>query len=405
MKLKSCFCLTLIAVLASIGPASAQTFSVLHAFTGTGDGANPTAGVTLRGGALFGTTYSTTIRAGDGSVFEMQRAGNTWALTPIYKFSGPDGRNPNARVVFGPDSHLYGTTQYGDASPGTVFQLTPPLNICKTAFCPWSRKLVTDFPFQGFIGIPSTGDLVWDAEGNIYGTTTSFVGHPGVGVYQSAPAGNSWTTTVLTMYTQGQLSPSASSGVLLNDGNIFGAMCCGSIGHGFVYESQNVNGTWNFTDIYDFSGGTDGGDPRGALVADGSGNLYGTTASGGSGGGGTFFELSPSGNTWTLQVLYNFSGPANCGPGGLIADGAGNLYGATNCDGVFESGNVFKLIKTQNSWVYTSLYDFEGTTDGRFPNGQVAIDTDGTLYGTTIWGGNITCGQSEGCGVVWMIKP
>ena len=255
MKLKNRVCFTLIAVLTSITPSAAQTFSVLHAFTGTGDGTNPTAGVTLRGGALFGTTYSTTIRAGNGSVVGMQSVGDTWKLTPIYKFNGTDGRNPDARVVFGPDSHLYGTTQYGDASPGTVFQLTPPLNICKTAFCPWSRKLVTDFPFQGLIGIPSSGDLVWDQQGNIYGATSYALDRPSVGVYQAAPSGNGWTTTVLTFNTQGQECPppSASGGVLLNNGNIFGSACCASFGHGFVYEAQNVGGIWNFIDIYDFS--------------------------------------------------------------------------------------------------------------------------------------------------------
>ena len=68
-----------------------------------------------------------------------------------------------------------------------------------------------------------------------------------------------------------------------------------------------------------------GGDPSGALIADGSGNLYGTTLSHSSGGGGTFFELSPSGNTWTLQVLYNFSGSSNCGPSDSASDAAGTF--------------------------------------------------------------------------------
>ena len=113
----SLFTIVFVLILFAAPGSHAQTFSVLHAFTGTGDGANPTAGVTLRGGALFGTTYSTTIRAGNGSVFEMQRSGATWNLVPIYKFNGSDGGNPDARVVFGPDSHLYGTTQHGAPAP------------------------------------------------------------------------------------------------------------------------------------------------------------------------------------------------------------------------------------------------------------------------------------------------
>ena len=134
MKLKNRVCFTLIAVLTSIAPSAAQTFSVLHAFTGTGDGANPVAGVTLRGDALFGTTYWTTIRAGNGSVFEMQRSGDTWKLIPIYKFNGSNGRNPDARVVFGPDSHLFTALRsMVTPAPAQFSQLTPPLNICRTA--------------------------------------------------------------------------------------------------------------------------------------------------------------------------------------------------------------------------------------------------------------------------------
>ena len=67
----------------------------------------------------------------------------------------------------------------------------------------------------------------------------------------------------------------------------------------------------------------------------------------------------------------------------LTMDGAGNLYGTTYCGGIYNDGNVFKLSNTENGWVYTSLHDFTGGTDGGYPIGNVSIDTDGTLYGTT----------------------
>ena len=92
--MKRCFCLSLLAVAFLSSAAAAQTFSVLHAFSGSGDGANPFSGVTVRGGALFGVTYDTTARAGNGSVFEMQRVGNNWTFAPIYIFNGNDGANP-----------------------------------------------------------------------------------------------------------------------------------------------------------------------------------------------------------------------------------------------------------------------------------------------------------------------
>ena len=80
-------------------------------------------------------------------------------------------------------------------------------------------------------------------------------------------------------------------------------------------------------------------------------------------------------------------------------DAAGNLYGATVYDGIYNQGSVFKLSKTENGWMYTSLHDFTGGIDGALPQSNVAIDTDGTLYGTTVYGGD------NGYGVVWMIKP
>ncbi len=87
-------------------------------------------------------------------------------------------------------------------------------------------------------------------------------------------------------------------------------------------------------------------------------------------------------------------------------DGSGNLLGTTACDGIYNQGNVFKLSNTQNGWVYTSLHDFTGGTDGGLEVlSNVAIDTDGTLYGTTSEGGDMNCNEGYGCGVVWMIKP
>jgi uncharacterized repeat protein (TIGR03803 family) len=131
---------------------------------------------------------------------------------------------------------------------------------------------------------------------------------------------------------------------------------------------------------------------------------------GGSGGGGTVFELSPSGDIYTFNLLYSFSGGASCGPqANLALDAAGNLYGTTRCDGAYQSGNVFKLTNTPNGWVYTSLHDFTGGSDGNLPYSNVTIDTDGTLYGTAESGGSFEgdCNHltPAGCGVVWMIKP
>ncbi len=133
---------------------------------------------------------------------------------------------------------------------------------------------------------------------------------------------------------------------------------------------------------------------------DASGNLYGATDSGGSGGGGVVYELSPSGNAWTFTVLYSLAGTSTCGPAAaLTMDAAGSLYGTTLCDGANKFGNVFKLTNTGNGWTYTSLHDFSGANDGLNPVSNVTIDADGNLYGTTGGDGYIHVGT------VWMIKP
>ncbi len=148
--------------------------------------------------------------------------------------------------------------------------------------------------------------------------------------------------------------------------------------------------------------------PYTGVIRDSVGNFYGASSDGGNGGGGTIFELSPVGDTWTFTVIYSFTGRQGsyCGPrASLSMDGSGNLYGTTNCDGANGWGNVFKLTNTQTGWVYTSLHDFADGTDGADAISIVTIDTDGTLYGTANSGGNLSCNAPFGCGTVWMIKP
>ena len=145
--------------------------------------------------------------------------------------------------------------------------------------------------------------------------------------------------------------------------------------------------------------------PHGPLMFDRSGNLYGTTVSGGSGGGGTVFELSPSGGSWTFSLLYGLTGVPNGGPkGNLAMDAAENLYGAADGDGAYGNGSVFKLTPNNGVWTYTDLHDFSGS-DGAGPNGGVTLDTNGNVYGTTVLGGIEGCGTGSGCGVVWEITP
>jgi uncharacterized repeat protein (TIGR03803 family) len=161
--------------------------------------------------------------------------------------------------------------------------------------------------------------------------------------------------------------------------------------------------------LYRFKGGTDGATPTAGLVADASGNLYGTTYAGGTSSLGTVFEVSPPGTVWTETVLYSFAG-GNDGAnpyGNLIFDKAGNLYGTTSAGGASANctggcGTVFELSPpaTQGaSWAETVLYSFSGQSDGATPYAGVIIDKSGNLYGTTLNGGSL------GLGTIFELTP
>ncbi len=284
---------------------------------------------------------------------------------------------------------------------GSVFKLTSPVAICKTAACYWTVKDLHDFS-SGTDGSAPDGDLIWDQQGNIYGTTIEG-GTTGFGiVYELTPSGNGYTESVLYSFSGPDGAYPIAGLVFDNNGNLFGTTeSGGSIGRGNVFELSYVVGIgWTQHVLYSFQNAGDGEEPLGGLIFDSAGNLYGTTLDGGSGGGGTVFELSPFGNTWTFKLLYSFSGGFRCGPGEtLTTDGAGNLYGTTGCGGLYNEGSVFRLSNTEEGWVYTSLHDFTGGTDGALVDSNVSINTDGSLYGTASEGGDY------GYGTVWMIKP
>jgi uncharacterized repeat protein (TIGR03803 family) len=407
MKSKTLFYLILLTLVTSLIPTlHAQTFSVLYRFTGGADGANPAAGVAIRGNALYGTTSGPAC----GTVYQLTHSGSNWLFSTLAAL-GSKGCTPYARVVFGPDGHLYGTSSNGGKyGGGAVFKLTPQVGPCKDVACYRSVTDLYDFG-SGTDGQFPSGELVWDQQGNVYGTTSVGGTHNEGTVFELMPSGNGYTESVLYNFSDpGGIYPYAGL-VWDNKGNLFGTATAGGSSDvwGTVFELTYVVGVgWTEHVLYNFQDADDGGDPTGGLIFDSSGNLYGTTADGGSGGGGTVFELSPSGDTWTFKVLYSFSGQNNTemGPWATLSmDGAGNLYGTTHLEGIYNSGNVFKLSNTQNGWVYTSLYDFTGGTDGGWVLSNVSIDTDGTLYGTAASGGNMNSCYGYGCGTAWMIKP
>ncbi len=405
-------------------PAQAQTYTVIHSFTGS-DGGNPAAGLTLdHAGNLYGTTTdggNGCTDYGCGTVFKLAHAGSGWVLNLLYKFSGSDGLYPEARVVFGQDGALYGTTTAGGFSNGgTVFNLRPPATVCRSFSCPWTETLLFQFNSQDNSGTGTTplGDLTFDAAGNLYGTATNgglFDNCTGTGcgvVYELTPSGGAWTQNIIYNFTGGSDGGHPHGGVIFDHaGNLFGTAFLDNYqdhADGLIFEFSPSGSGWTETALYHFQGGNDGGNPVGGVIFDSAGNLYGATRGGGASDGGTVFRLTPSGRQWNFGLLYSLSGIAGAlGPqADLVMDSVGNLYGTTTDNGAYGYGSVFKLTPSNGGWSYTSLHDFTYGSDGAYPYyGSLVMDASGNLYGTAYAGGNSGSQCTETCGVIFEITP
>jgi uncharacterized repeat protein (TIGR03803 family) len=337
---------TLALFMLGVVATQAQTFTVLHTFTGEADGYQSYAGLTLDGsGNLYGTT---TEYQGPGTVFQLKRSNGTWNLNTLFVFNGSDGSTPQGRVVFGPNGTLYGTTTYGGSGgAGTVFNLRPAPN---ARGGDWTETLLYSFTGGADGSSPWFVDPVFDQEGNLYGTTIeggSGEGGAGGVVFKLAPYNGGWTQSVIHSFT-GTDHP--YSGVIFDaTGNLYGTTSeGGGSAYGDVFQLAPSGSGWTANNLYDFQGGSDGAVPVGSLTFDRSGNLYGTTSTNRfSNGGGTVFELSPSRGNWMFALVYGLSGSGDGGPeGNLVIDAAGNLYGTTYSDGAFGAGSVFKLKPT-----------------------------------------------------------
>jgi uncharacterized repeat protein (TIGR03803 family) len=347
--------------------AQAATEAVLHSFASPPRGASPFAGV-IRDSA--GNLYGTTTAGGasnSGVVYKVNTAGQE---TVLYSFTGgADGGLPFAGVIRDSAGKLYGTTYHGGASgAGVVFQ----------ANTGGQETVLYSFTGGADGGYPNAG-VIRDSAGNLYGTTTAGGASNWGVVYKLDPAGN---YTVLYSFTGGENGGGPYAGVIRDPaGNLYGTTSDGGAASvGVVYK---LNAAGQETVLHTFTGGADGSFPNAGVIRDSSGNLYGTTSSGGTANAGVVYTLDAAGRE---TVLYSFTGGADGSfpYAGVIRDSAGNLYGTTLVGGPAELGEVFELDAAGNE---TVLFSFPGPTDGEWPTAGVIRDPAGNLYGTTEYGG------------------
>jgi len=361
--------------------------------------------------------------------------------TVIYTFTGgADGASPGNWLTLDKAGHLWGTAETGSQTfdcgtsttykCGGLFKLTP--HGTKTA------TLHTELEFQGSGEGAAPAGLLLGAGGGFYGVTynggvssTSALcsQQQGCGiVFKLTSTSTGWVRTTLYNFTGLGDGGSPVPGLVQDAaGNLYGATSLGGGANvGVVFELKKpakAGAPWKQVVLHDFTGGLDGGTPSGPLVADGAGHFFGPASTGGIGSCpnscGVVYELSPSGKSWSYSVAYSFAGywaSATDGAlpsGHMVFDTAGNLYGVTWGGGSTKCGvgcgTVFEMSPSPTGWTETTLYAFNGGSDGVYPMGGLIMTSKGQLWGVAPLGGKLgVCvtgdGADDGCGTLFMLQ-
>lgn len=227
--------------------------------------------------------------------------------------------------------------------------------------------------------------------GSLFGTSSGYPGH-GI-VFELTPSGGAWKAKKVFGFNGTNGSDPAAGLVEDSSGALYGTTSNGGKhGYGTVFKLTLSSGVWKETVLYNFTGGSDGANPRCDLVRLASnGTLYGATDYGGKNGEGTVFALTFSGGAWSEHVLHSFDSYSDgrALTAGVYRDpSTGALYGTTSFGTGYGVGGIFKLAKSGNVWNETDLHDFDSVSgDGKVPLGMLIRDSNGVFYGTTEYGG------------------
>jgi uncharacterized repeat protein (TIGR03803 family) len=375
----------------------AQTFTSLLDFNGP-DGAHPWYGTLVQG--LDGNFYGTTNYGGAnnaGTVFKMTPTG---ALTTLYDFCSQancaDGEYPQSGLVMGTDGNFYGGTQYGgtncavQSDCSTLFKVTPEGQLTTLDTLCINGVSCTEGVY------PNT--MILGTDGNFYGTTYAGGVYGGGTVFKMTPQG---TVTYLYSFCAQSNCADGSSPldalVQASNGNFYGTTWSGGncppyYGCGTIFE---ITPAGKFTLLFSFTPSTLAGtNPYAPLVQGRDGNFYGTANTDG------IFKMTPNGKVTNLYTLCSLP---NCADGelpyaGLIQATDGNFFGTTSRGGANSSGGTIFEITSKGQ--LTTLYSFCSQTncaDGAGPLAGLLQATNGTFYGTTTYGGTVTCSFSQ-CG-------
>ncbi len=423
---QTALCLTLIS-LALMGSAIAQQERVLYRFTGGTDGSTPFTGVIAdSAGNLYGSTFSGGTAATAYKLSPPVVAGQPWTEATLHTFGGSgDAGGTISVLTLDSAGNLYGAASGGGANEvGAVFELVPPA----TQGGAWTENILYSFKGNSD-GMTPFGGVVFDAAGNLYGTTDGNFDSTYGTVYELSPPdvqGGAWTETVIYNF-QGSFDGCGPQGKLAfgSNGGLLGtAVQCGGtqntcfFGCGTLFEvvpPAVAGGAWTEKTVYHFQGNADGSQPQNGLVSDGKGNFYGATQAGGACNGGaecgTVFKVAFTGGKWKESVIYTFTAgtDGDVPRGGVIIDKTGNLYGTTNYggDATCNCGTVFELKPPAvqgGSWTESTLHTFTGVPDGYYPEAGLAFSKGSALYGTTSSGG-LCKGNTAGCGTVFQVQP